>query len=93
VDRHPRDPTLLGEVDEREEVPVEPVHAARADQPEQVQRPAVSLDLLARGDERRVLEERAVGDRLRDADHVLEHASAGTQVQVADLAVPHLTLG
>jgi hypothetical protein len=40
-----------------------------------------------------VLEERSVLDHLVDAEQVLLHHRAGTQVQMADLRVPHLALG
>jgi hypothetical protein len=80
------------QVDEREQVLIEPVHAPPADEPEQVERPAVRLHALAGVDEGRVLEERAVPHGLRDPHEVLHDHAAGAEVQVADLAVPHLPL-
>src|ERR1051325_12126918 len=53
---------------------------------EQVHVPAA----LERGDERRILEERAVCDRTVDAHQILVEAPARADRQVADLRGPHL---
>ncbi len=62
------------------------VHAPVGDEPEQVD----VLAALERGDERRVLEERAVLDRLVHAHQVLEGHASGADREMSDLRVPHL---
>ena len=52
-----------------------------------------ALAALERPDERLVLEERAVGDRIVDPLEILLQPPAGTDRQMADLGVPHLPLG
>ena len=64
------------------------VDAAVGDEPEQVD----VLASLECPDERRVLEERAVLDRLVDAHQVLEEHAARADRQVPDLGVAHLAV-
>ena len=76
---------------ERDEVPVVGVDAAGPDEAdERAAGRSVATRPLAGLDERRALEERAVGDGGVDARQVLEHRPAGAEVQVADLGVAHL---
>jgi hypothetical protein len=51
---------------------------------------SVRHNLATRGEQQFVREEAAVVDRGADARQILEHAEAGPQVQVPDLAVSHL---
>ncbi len=88
VDHDVRHVLARGEVDERPQVVHARVHAAVRHQPEQVE--AVGV---AGGPQRLVLEERAVLDRLVDAEQVLLHDRARSQVEVAHLRVAHLALG
>jgi hypothetical protein len=67
--------------------------ATFADQSDQVQRPPGALRGPTGLDERLVVEERPVLDRLRDSHQVLHHDAAGAQVEVPDLAVAHLPFG
>ena len=60
------------------------------DQADDVQAAVRSRARVARREQRRALEERAVGDRGVDPRQVLEDRPAGAQVQVADLGVAHL---
>ena len=83
-------PSRRGEIDEREQVLVDRVHAALAEQPHQVERATRGLRPLAGAEEGLVTEEAAVGDRLGDPDEVLHHHAAGAEIEVPDLAVPHL---
>ena len=62
------------------------VHAPVRDEPEQVH----VLAALERGDERRVLEERAILDRLVHVHQVLVGHASGADRQMSDLRVPHL---
>ena len=81
------DPGLLGrEAQQRLQMLDVRVDAAVGDQAEQVD----VLAALERADERGVLEERAVLDRLVHAHQVLEEHAAGADRQVADLGVAHL---
>ena len=82
------DPGLLGrEAEQRPQVVDVRVDAAVGDEPEQVDAVAA---LERRAEERRVLEERAVLDRLVHAHQVLVEDPAGADRQVADLGVAHL---
>ena len=65
------------------------VHAAVADQPDQVH----ALVVAQRGLQHLVVEQRAVLDRLVDPREVLLDDRAGAEVEVADLGVAHLALG
>src|SRR5581483_343327 len=64
------------------------VHATAGEQSQQVQRPALA-DRGACRAQRGVLEERAVGDRVVDADELLVLHVAGAHREMAHLAVPH----
>ena len=80
----------LGQLAHRVRVIQRRVHVARAGEAEQVQRAAARLRGLDRGDQRRVLVERSIGDRLVDAHDVLIDDAPGAEVEVPDLAVAHL---
>src|SRR6185369_4963558 len=69
------------------------VDVARAGQPHEVQRPARALGGVDRLADDRVRVESAVLDAEVDADDVLVDDAPGAQVQVADLAVAHLSVG
>ncbi len=82
-----------GQLGERDEVPVVGVDAARADEADQVEPPVGPGRARAGLEERRALEERAVGDGGVDARQVLQHGPPGAEVQVAHLRVAHLAGG
>ena len=88
------DALLRGELDRRLDVLPAGVDAAVGDQAEQVQAPArAAAGALAGGEQRLVLEEAAVGDRVVDPGQVLLDDRAGAEVEVADLGVAHLAVG
>ncbi len=88
------DALLRGELDRRLDVLPAGVHAAVGDEAEQVQAPARAVaGPLAGGEQRLVLEEAAVGDRVVDPGQVLLDDRAGAEVEVADLGVAHLAVG
>ena len=74
-------------------VAIDGVHAAGADEADEVQARAALGGRADRRQQDGVLPEGAVGDRGVDARQVLEHRPAGAQVEVADLAVAHLAVG
>ena len=79
------------ELDTGQQVPVERVDAARAEQPHQVQGAAALPEAGAELDEGGELVELAALNALRDSHEVLRHHPSGAQVQVPDLAVAHLS--
>ena len=83
------DPRLLRrELHERLDVVDVRVDAAVRDEAEQVD----VLAALERAEQRGVLEERAVLDRLVHADEILEEDAPGADRQVPDLGVAHLAV-
>ena len=90
MDSDPRDPLTLRQAGEGHQVAVVGVHPARPDEAHGVQHPVRLASTLAGGEERRPVIERTVGDRGVDARQVLEHRTACTEVQMADLRVAHL---
>ena len=84
---HPPPPR---ELEQRAQVVDVRVDAAVRDEAEQVDVAAARARALERPDERRVLEERAVADRLVHAHQVLEEDPPGADRQVPDLGVAHL---
>ena len=68
------------------------VHAAVGEQADQVQSGVVFLRVFHGGEERLVLKEGAVLDRLRDAGQLLIHDAARADVRVADFTVAHLAV-
>ena len=88
------DALLGGELDRRLDVLPAGVDAAVGDQAEQVEAAArAAPGTLAGGEQRLVLEEAAVGDRVVDPGQVLLDDRPGAEVQVADLGVAHLAVG
>ena len=81
------------QLDAREQVPVERMHATRAEEADEVQRAARLPQVRAEFEERRQGVEVAALDGLGDADEVLRHHAAGAQVEVPDFAVAHLSFG
>ena len=79
-----------GEIEQREQMRVDRVHAARPDQADEVQRARVRLGLVARAEERLIAEEAAISDRLGDAHEILLDDAPGAEVQMTDLTVPDL---
>ena len=69
------------------------VHAAVAEQTQDVERAAVGLGVVHRLDIGGVLEEAAVGYGVGYLGQVLEHDAACADVRVTDLAVAHLAVG
>ena len=85
---------LGGQLDRGLDVLPAGVNAAVGDEAEQVQAPARAVaGALAGGQQRRVLEEAAVGDRVVDPGQVLLDDRAGAEVEMADLGVAHLPVG
>src|SRR5205085_10270874 len=80
------------EIDEREEMLVERVDAALADQPNEMHRPARPLRLLTCVHERAIPKEAAIGDGAIDPYEILHHDAAGAEIQVANFAVADLML-
>ena len=85
--------TLLGHLQQSEEVGDVGVHAAVAEQAVQVQGSALLLAGVHGIDVSSVLEEGALLNVQRDAGQVLEHHAASADVGVAHLAVAHLSVG
>src|SRR5262249_61208134 len=85
--------TPCADLDEREQVLIDGVHSAFADEPHEVHGGLSLPGELTGLDERVILEKRAGLDRFADADEVLHHDAAGAQIQMADLAVAHLAFG
>ena len=83
MDQHVVDPFPCGQLDQRFQVTHRSVHPAVGDKAEQVQ--AIRL---ARSPERLVLEERAILDRLVDAQQVLLDDRLRPQVQMAHPLFP-----
>src|SRR3989454_167493 len=92
VDRHGQ-LVQVPEHDRRDEVVVERVHAAVADQAEQMEGMSGAPQLAAQLDQRGDVEEGAGIDRLRNAHNVLRHDTTGAEVQMPDLAVADLPFG
>ncbi len=93
VNGDPRHPMTAAQLQAPHQVFVDGVYAARADEAQQVERTVAFPHALAELHEFRDLVEGPRSDRLRDAHDVLRHDPAGTQVQMTDLTVPHLTGG
>ena len=89
VDDELRDAELGGQGDQRAQVLVGGVHAAVADEPDQVHPRSVG----ERGAQHLVRGQGAVLHGLVDAREVLLDDRAGAEVEVADLRVAHLALG
>ena len=90
VDPDARDLAVLRELRDGDEVAVVGMDPAGADEADDVQGAAARHRPVAGLDERGPLEEAPVGDGRVDPGQVLEHRTAGTEVQVADLGVAHL---
>ena len=86
------DALLLRHLEQRVEVTLVAVHAARGDEAHEMNRAALFLGVLHDGDERLVLEEIAVLDVARDARELLVDEAARADVRVADLRVAHLAV-
>jgi hypothetical protein len=84
---------LLGYLEKSEQVVDVRVNTTVRDETEQVETAVALLCVGEALDDIVDLVELALLDGLVDADNVLPHDSAGTNVQVADLAVAHQTLG
>jgi hypothetical protein len=91
MDGHPRDMLAIGQIEQSVQVPVGRVHAALAEKPHEVQGPASPADRVARRQKRPVALKRPVGDGRVDPDKVLHDDTARAQVQMAHLAVAHLS--
>jgi hypothetical protein len=83
---------IVAEPDRGEEMRVERVHAAVADEPDEVQGPPGLLERPAEIDKRRQLEELSRFDGLRNPHHVLGDDATSPEVQVSDFAVADLPL-
>jgi hypothetical protein len=92
VDCH-RQVVEVAEHDGGDQVLIERVHAAVADQAKEVERTATPLHGRAQLDQRRQAEELAGLDRLGDAHDVLRHDATRAEVQVSHFAVADLALG
>ena len=93
MDGDGRDPMAHAQLDAGEQVPVERMDAARPQEPDEVEGATRLPQPGAELDQRRKLVEFTGLDALGDADQVLGDHPSGPDVQVADLAVPHLAFG
>ncbi len=84
---------FLANLDELEEVVERAVHAAIAGQTHEVNVLAVSLSVLVSADDFGVLEDAAVGTGAVNLHEVLIDDATGTDVEVTDLGVAHLSVG
>ena len=80
----------LRELEHGKEMIVVTVHAARGDQPHDVQRAAVLLDPAHDGEQRLILEEVAVLDITRNACELLIDDTPCADIRMSDLGVAHL---
>ena len=87
------DALLLRHLEQRVEVTLVAVHAARGDEAHEMNRAALFLGILHDRDERLVLEEIAVLDVARDARELLVDEAAGADIRVTDFRVAHVTVG
>ena len=85
-------PLALGELQKAVNMRVVAVHAARGDQPHQVERRAVLPAVLRRLEESLILEEIPVLDRFRDPGQLLVDYSPRAHVHMADFRVAHLAV-
>jgi hypothetical protein len=83
-------PVTNPQLDAGEQMAVESVDPARPQQPHQMKRSTGLTQLGAQLDQRLKMVKLAALDTLRDADQILGNHSAGSQVEVADLAIAHL---
>src|SRR5436190_13950478 len=90
MDEDALDVVVMGELRERNEMPIVGVHATRPDEADDVERPAALRCPPGRIQQRRALEERAVGDGGIDPRQVLEDRAPGTEIEVAHLGIAHL---
>ena len=91
--RNPRHLEAHSQFHRGQQVGVDGVYAAGAEQPEQVERAAVLAEPSAELDQRGDLEKFAGADARRNADEVLRDHPSCPEVQVPHLAVAHLPLG
>ncbi len=89
-DRHAE---RVAEANSRQQMRVERVHAAAAQQREQVQGATAFLQRAAEIYEWRELLEFTRRDRLGDPHHVLGDDPAGAEIEMPDFAVPDLPFG
>jgi hypothetical protein len=87
------DPRGGGGAGERDRVVLVAVHAARREQPHQVQPPARGLQLAEQRRQGRHAGNRAVLTRRVDPDQILHHHPPGADVEVPHLRIAHLPLG
>ncbi len=94
VERHAlgRQPDVLRQLHHGDDVLVDGVNPARADEPHQVQRAAVLDGVVGGHAQDGIADEFAVVDGLADSRQVLQHREARPQVEMADLRVAHLAL-
>ena len=93
MDRNALQTFALRQIEQREKVLVDRVHAARANESQEVQSPVFLLYVPASTHEGRIGVEASVGDGRRDAYKILHHHASGAEIQVSDLAVAHLPFG
>src|SRR3954470_1308071 len=82
---------LRAQVDEREQMLIDCVHSALADQTHEVNALVGCDGLLDLLDPGAIAEEASVLDRFVDANEILHHDPAGPEVEVTDLTVADLT--
>ena len=93
MQRHPLYPALPRQRHQRHEVRVVRVHATVTQQSEQVERATGCGNAIARLHQCAVLKKAAVLDRTADPHEILHHNPPGTQIEVANLTVAHLSVG
>ncbi len=91
VDPNGREPVPGGQCDERHQVPIVGMHAARPDEPDDVQGPTALHGSRTGSDQCRPVKVRAVVDRGVDPGQVLQDWASGAQVQVPHFGVTHLS--
>jgi hypothetical protein len=67
------------------------MYAAIGDEPEQVESPRTGLGRVDGAAQCRVSAERPLSHRCVDARHIHERDAPGTEIEVPDLAIAHLT--
>src|SRR6187397_892466 len=93
MDRDPGDTMSPSQFHRRQEVLVERVHTAEAQEPGEVESASGVFHVSAERDQGLEVEEAATRNALVDAHEVLRHHASGAEVEVPDLAVAHLALG
>src|SRR2546423_11703759 len=93
MDCYAIDSLSICQLEQREEMLVDSVDAARSDQSHQMQRAAVAFYLSACTHQRRVGVEASIGNGRGDPYQILQHYSTRAEIEVSHLTVAHLSFG